>query len=161
MLGQIYEDALSFMCRLIKSKSPKEEKVNKKKKTKKKDKDDNRDIPSRLIDSFLDCLRIALSAPERVKDLNELIEVIEKLIKMKTADDILIPNLINWIIHFTHIKHKTYGELCSNVSSLKTFWLCAEKILSGKIDVVIIEDHVNYVADLLSRSRTESVTDKK
>lgn len=96
-----------------------------------------------------------------MKDLNELIEVIDKLIKMKTADDVLIPNLINWIVHFTQIRHKSYDELCSNVSSLKAFWLCVEKILSGKIEIAIVEDHINYVGELLSKSRAEAMSNKK
>lgn len=63
MLSQAYPEALTFICKLIKSKNPKDDKQAKRKKSKRKDKEECKDFPTRVINSFLDCIQLALGTP--------------------------------------------------------------------------------------------------
>lgn len=49
MLINAYEDSISYICKLMKSKSPKDEKLVKRKKGRKRDRDEAKDLPARVI----------------------------------------------------------------------------------------------------------------
>lgn len=66
MLKEAYPEALSFICKLVKSKNPKDNKQTKSKKKSKKDKEDTKDFPTRVFTSFLDCLPAILVSLQQI-----------------------------------------------------------------------------------------------
>jgi len=126
MLGEAYPEGLSFICKLVKSKNPKDDRQTKRKKTKRKDKDEGKDFPTRIFNSFLDCLPLVLGSPERVgSNFQELIETIDKLIKLKCADETFVDNLIAWVAKFRLLPMANYEGVCQTVANLRNFWISA------------------------------------
>jgi hypothetical protein len=97
-----------------------------------------------------------LKEPHKLTNFPELIETIDKLIKLKWTDDLLVPNLISWVAHFKSIPMLNYENICLNVANLRSFWTSAEKLLSDKIQLADIEIQIEYITSLITSSRQYS-----